>query len=291
VNKKIKLTIGGVPEHFNLPWHLAIENNKFTKRGIDLKWIDIHGGTGAMNKALRDKSIDIAIVLTEGIIKDIINGNEAKLVKFYVKSPLLWGIHVGYNSKFTSVKELEKAKIAISRYGSGSHLMAIVNAHSQGFNLDDLDFEIIKNLKGGIESLKNKTADYFLWEHFTTKPYVYDKTVRRIGDIESPWPCFVMAVRNEVLENDKNAIKTIIKIINKQLVAFENPLENQELIELFSKRYNLKIEDIKEWLSITTWSSKKSIFEKKIYKIQEKLKQFKVIDEIVDADRLIEKLF
>ncbi len=286
-----KLTIGGVPEHFNLPWHLAIESNKFSDKGIDLKWIDIHGGTGAMCKALREKKIDIAIILTEGIIKDIINGNKCKLVKFYVKSPLLWGIHVGYQSKYTSVKELEKAKIAISRYGSGSHLMAIVNAKAQGFELENLDFEIIKNLNGGIESLKNNTADYFLWEHFTTKPYVYDKIVRRIGNIESPWPCFVIAVRNEVLDNDKNAIKTIIKVINQQLKIFENSLENNELITLFSKRYNLKVNDIKDWLTITQWSRKKSISKKKIDAIQQKLKQFGVIENCIDSNRLIEKLF
>ena len=286
-----KLTIGGVPEHFNLPWHLAIENNKFSDKGIDLNWIDIHGGTGAMCKALREKSIDIAIILTEGIVKDIINGNDAKLVKFYVKSPLLWGIHVGFDSKYTSVKELEKAKIAISRYGSGSHLMAIVNAFEQGFDIKNLDFEIIKNLNGGIEALKNKTADYFLWEHFTTKPYVYNKTVRRIGNIESPWPCFVIAVRNEVLENDKNAIKKMIKVINKQLKTFENPLENKKLVTLFSKRYQLKIEDIEAWLKITKWSRKKNISVKKINKIQQKLKQFGVIENVVDADKLIRNLF
>jgi ABC-type nitrate/sulfonate/bicarbonate transport system substrate-binding protein len=211
--KSVSLNIGGVPEHFNLPWHLAIENNKFSDKGINLKWTDIHGGTGAMCKALRNKSIDIALVLTEGIIKDIINGNDAKLIKFYVKSPLLWGIHVGFESNFSSFKELENAKIAISRYGSGSHLMAIVNAFEQGFNVDNLDFKIIKNLNGGIEALKNKKADYFLWEHFTTKPYVYNKTVRRIGNIGSPWPCFVIAVRNEVLKDKKKAIKKLLKLL------------------------------------------------------------------------------
>jgi len=286
-----KLTIGGVPEHFNLPWHLAIENNKFSDKGIDLKWQDIHGGTGAMCKALRDKSIDIALVLTEGIIKDIINGNDATLVKFYVKSPLLWGIHVGFDSEINSVTELENKKIAISRYGSGSHLMAIVNAFEQGFNIDNLDFEIIKNLNGGIDALKNNTADYFLWEHFTTKPYVYDKTVRRIGNIESPWPCFVIAVRNEVLEKDKKAIKNLIKVINKQLKEFRNPLENKELIALFSKRYNLKTEDIKDWLSITKWSRKKNISKKMISKVQKKLKQFGVIEKTISVDLLIEDLF
>jgi hypothetical protein len=100
-----------------------------------------------------------------------------------------------------------------------------------------------------------------------------------------------MAVRNEVLEKDRKAIKKIIKIINKQLVVFENPLEDEALIELFSSRYNLKNEDIKEWLSITTWSREKNISEKKINKIQQKLKQFNVIDTIVNADKLIVDLF
>jgi len=286
-----ELTIGGVPEHFNLPWHLAIESNKFSDKGINLNWIDIHGGTGAMCKALREKSIDIAIILTEGIIKDIINGNNAKLVKFYVKSPLLWGIHVGYPSKYTSVRELEKAKIAISRYGSGSHLMAIINAQTQGFDLKNLDFEVIKNLNGGIKALKNNTAAYFLWEHFTTKPYVDDKIVRRIGNLEAPWPCFVMAVRNEILDNDKDTIKTIIKVINKQLLVFENPLKNKELIALFSKRYNLKVSDIRDWLKITEWSRKNTISKKKINTIQQKLKQFGVIENSVPTSSLIKKIF
>ena len=94
------LTIGGVPEHFNLPWHLAIEEGKFAKKGIDLKWKEFPDGTGAMNKALRDGSIDIAIILTSGIIKDIIDGNPSKIVKVYVQSPLLWGVHLDVNSKF-----------------------------------------------------------------------------------------------------------------------------------------------------------------------------------------------
>ncbi|MCF6350906.1 MAG: substrate-binding domain-containing protein [Flavobacteriaceae bacterium] len=288
---KKKIIIGGVPEHFNLPWHLAIESNKFYDKGIDLNWVDIHGGTGAMCKSLRDKSIDIAIVLTEGIIKDIINGNACKLVKFFVKSPLLWGIHVGYKSKYTCVKELEKAKIAISRYGSGSHLMAVINAKTEGFDVKNLDFEIIKNLKGGIESLKNNTTAYFLWEHFTTNPYVYDKSVRRIGNIKSPWPCFVIAVRNEILESDKNTIKTILKVINKQLKTFENSLENKELSVLFSERYNLKINDIKDWLTITQWCRGKSISKEEINSIQQKLKQFSVIENTVDATDLIKNLF
>ena len=285
------INIGGVPEHFNLPWHLAIEGNKFKKQGIDLQWKEYPGGTGAMCKALREGSIDIAIVLTEGIIKDISNGNPSKIVKVFVESPLLWGIHVGAKSSFTSMKELENEKVAISRLGSGSQLMAKVNAHTHGFDVTNLKYEIVKNLKGGIEALTNGTADYFLWEHFTTKPLVDKGIFRRIENITTPWPCFVMAVRDEVLEHNNDEIKKIIKVINKQLKSFENPLNDKRLIEIFSERYEQKIIDIKEWLAITKWNRKKTISKKLINTIQNKLIRFNVIETEVHPKYLIKKVF
>lgn len=40
------LRVAGVPEHFNLPWHLADEEGAFESAGIDLQWIDVPEGTG-----------------------------------------------------------------------------------------------------------------------------------------------------------------------------------------------------------------------------------------------------
>ena len=287
--KRIK--IGGVPEHFNLPWHLAIEAKNFEKKGIDLQWETFHGGTGAMCKALRQGSIDAAIILTEGIVKDIINGNPSKIVKVYVQSPLLWGIHVSADSKFQNVQDLRGARIAISRYGSGSQLMAVVNAHDKGFNIDKLKYEVVKNLDGGIKALTAGTADYFMWEHFTTKPYVDKGIFRRIDNVRTPWPCFVLAVRDEVLNSDTKTIQTIIRVINKQLEAFKNPLEVKGLDQLFSERYEQKIEDIRAWLSITKWNRKKSISKKLINAIQNKLVKFSVIEQDVHYKHLIKKVF
>jgi len=286
-----KISIGGVPEHFNLPWHLAIENGNFKKEGVDLKWKEFPGGTGAMCTALRDGSIDMALILTEGIIKDIINGNKSKIVKVYVQSPLLWGIHVAATSNFKTIADLENTTIAISRYGSGSQLMAKVNAHTNGFDIDSLHYKIVKNLKGGLAALTNGTADYFMWEHFTTKPYVDQGIFRRIDSITTPWPCFVIAVRDEVLEQQKDAIKTIITVLNKQLYLFKDPLEDNELIKLFSKRYHQKAADIEAWLSITKWNRKKSISKKLINTIQNKLVQFSVIENTVHHNELIKKVF
>lgn len=284
------LKIGGVPEHFNMPWHLAIENDEFKNEGIDLIWRDFHGGTGAMCKSLRDKEIDISIILTEGIIKDIINGNQSKIVQTYINSPLVWGIHVDAESKYKTVVDLEGKRPAISRIGSGSQLLAIVNAKKNDWNTD-LDYEIVGNLNGGIEALTNGTADYFMWEHFTTKPLVDNGTFRRIGDCPTPWPCFVISVRDEVLENNYDEVKKVLKVINNKVKLFSTHAKKQRYIDLFSMRYNLEKKDIKNWLTITDWNQGKPISRTLIKTIQNKLIDYNVIDKTVDIDKLTKKIY
>ena len=199
------IKIAGVPEHFNLPWHMCIEDGEFEAVGIDLQWTDVPEGTGKMCQMLRDGETDIAVILTEGIIKDIAAGNPSKIVQVYVQSPLIWGIHVAANSNYKTLSDLEHKKVAISRMGSGSHLMSIVNAQNQNWNTENLQFEIVNTIDGAVESLSSGKADYFMWERFMTQPLVDKGIFRRIADCPTPWPCFVIAVRNEVLENHPKA--------------------------------------------------------------------------------------
>ncbi|CAL2081235.1 substrate-binding domain-containing protein [Tenacibaculum sp. 190524A05c] len=283
----LNLKVGGVPEHFNYPWYITLKNKEYTQNGINLRWQDFPGGTGAMCKSLREGEIDIAIVLTEGIIKDIIDGNPAKIIQTFVKSPLIWGIHVGTKSKFKTIDDLENATVAISRYGSGSHLMAIVNAYNNGWDIDKLKFKVVKNLQGGIDALTNGDADYFMWEHFTTKPLVDNGTFRRLGDCPTPWPCFVVAIRDEVLEKNPEEIKTVLNIINNCTKDFKKIVDIDKTL---SVRYEQQLEDIQEWLSITEWNDGKPITKNLLTRIQNKMVGFNVISEKINSDRLIKNL-
>ena len=128
MDKLLGLKIGGVPEHFNLPWRLAIEENAFRDLGVKLHWSDMGGGTGQMVRGLENKSIDIAILLTEGITKAVLEGLDAKIIQVYVTTPLHWGIHVPYQSNIQKMNDLKDKVFAISREGSGSHLMSFVKA-------------------------------------------------------------------------------------------------------------------------------------------------------------------
>ncbi len=281
------LFIGGVPEHFNLPWYIALRDKKFLEQGINLRWKDYSGGTGQMVKALRNKEIDMAVILTEGMVRDIINGNDSKIVQVYVKSPLLWGIHVAADSPYDEVADLKGTKAAISRFGSGSHLMAFVNAENHDWDLEaDLQFKVIQDLDGALEELPKGNGDYFMWEKFMTKPHVDNGVFRLVGESPTPWPSFVIAVRNDVLEDEQESIKTVLDIINSITTDFKN-LPNID--EIIAKRYGQKIEDVREWLSLTEWSDRQ-LTSKELENIQQKLVELNLIDDKTQEDKVLHKI-
>lgn len=246
-----KIRLGGVPEHFNLPVHLAKEKGSFEKRGINLEWTTFDGGTGQMTAALRNNEIDACILLTEGIIKDIANGNPSKIVSVYVNSPLTWGIHTGVDNPLQNHSEIYSKKYAISRFGSGSHLMPIVDATSNSQKISKEQFVIINNLNGALDALKNGETDVFYWEKFTTKPYVDQGKLRRIGEYVTPWPCFVIAVRNEILDESPEAIIRMLRVIHDECDAF---MYNEHAIDLVSDRYDLTKTDTERWFNSTEWA-------------------------------------
>jgi ABC-type nitrate/sulfonate/bicarbonate transport system substrate-binding protein len=227
-----------------------------------------------MCQMLRNGETDIAVILTEGIVKDIVGGNDCSIVQVYVESPLIWGIHVAANSKYNALADLENTKVAISRYGSGSHLMAYVNAQNQNWNTETLQFEIVNTIDGAVEGLTKGTADYFMWERFMTKPLVDKGIFLRVADCPTPWPCFVIAVRNEFLEANKQTIALLLETINNTTIEFR---DIPSIDRTLASKYHLKLEDIQEWLSLTKWSQK-PLEEKVLNKIQNQLFDLKIID-------------
>lgn len=268
-----KIRVGGVPEHFNLPWHLCLEEGDFQYEGIDLEWTDFPDGTGAMNKALRNGEIDVAIILTEGIVKDITAGNPSRIIQSYIETPLIWGLHVDVNSRFKSIEDLRGTTAAISREGSGSQLMAYVNAGNSGWNIENLQFEIVGDIQGAVEALKNDTAQYFMWEKYTTKPWVDKGIFRRVGDCPTPWSCFVVAAREDFIHENEHDLAKMLGAVNAKSASFK---EIPNIEETLSSRYGIQIEDIVNWLDITAWSQHQ-LAEEELSKVQNSLEELGLI--------------
>ena len=246
-----RLKIGGVPEHFNLPWRLAIEEGRFKDAGIELHWSDMTGGTGQMIKGLQAGTIDIAVLLTEGISRAILKGLDAKIIAVYVQTPLIWGIHVPVNHGIHDLSDLDGKTFAISREGSGSHLMSFVLAQQQGWDSSALSFNVVGDVYGGLWALSNDEAQGFLWEKYTTQPFVDQGKCKRIGEVLTPWPCFVIAVRNEVLHQEAELLNAILTIIQTRARELKN---SSDAAEVIAWRYALKQNEVQQWLNKTEWS-------------------------------------
>jgi len=211
------------------------------------------GGTGQMIKGLQSGSIDVAIVLTEGISRSILQGLDAKILEVYVSTPLCWGVHVPFKSRFKSIKDLESQTIAISREASGSHLMSYVMADQNQLKPENMKFNVVGDVYGGLWALENREAQVFLWEKFTTQPYVDQRKCRRIGEVYTPWPSFVIAARKEVIENHPQELKKVIEVIQKRSKKVK---ESDNTAEIISWRYNLDLHQVRSWLSQTEWNEK-----------------------------------
>ncbi|NBX38835.1 MAG: ABC transporter substrate-binding protein [Flavobacteriia bacterium] len=250
----MQFKIGGVPEHFNYPWRLAIEHRAFDDLNVELHWSDMTGGTGQMIKGLETGSLDIAVLLSEGIARAILQGCPAKILDVYVTSPLQWGIHIPEKSVARTPKDFITPTFAISRFGSGSHLMAYVLAKQFDIPITSLKFNVIGDVYGGIWALEHNEADLFLWEKYTTQPFVDKGSCRSIGQINTPWPCFVIACRSALLPEHRDVLRRIIAVV--QSYALHLKKERSSAAAL-AWRYHLKQEEVARWLEETEWNTQK----------------------------------
>jgi len=251
-HKTIKL--GGVPEHFNHPWKLWLHDNNGEFQNHNLLWQDFPSGSAAMIQALEADQIDVAFVLTEAIANAQMKGSQIVPLSVFVKSPLIWEIFSSIENPIDSVAPIAEKKYAISRFGSGSDLMARVDAKERGEKISDQNWVIVNNLDGARKALTKLEADLFFWEKWMTKPFVDLGELKMIDERATPWPCFVMVCNptftkiSEKINVLKEAYSEVLKLAN--FCKFD-PAFPQEL----SKKYGILEEDAKSWLRHVEWAS------------------------------------
>jgi len=245
------LRVGGVKEPFNLPWLLAFEDDAFASLDAEVTFTHYEGGTGALVGALEDGFLDLATVLTEGGVTAIGRGSKIRLHSAFTTTPLRWGIHVSSKATQESVDQLKGKKFAISRYGSGSELMAYVLADEQGWTLKDSQFVEVGGIKGAVEALPKRKAHIFLWERFVTAPFVRKGVFKRVDDLTAPWPAFYTAARPGLLENDRKLIDDVVDIV----LGYATRLEQDEsgTVDLICERYDIDRRSARTWFQGVDW--------------------------------------
>ena len=268
-----------MPEHFNLPWHLALEQDAFDEicdSSVSVQFAEYGGGTGELTGALESGELDIAVVLFEGAVQKILNGGNYRIVKLFTDSALIWGIHVSADSDIESIEQARGKRYAISRMGSGSHLIAIVDAAERGWSTDNLQFVKIGNIDGARKSLAAEESDVFLWEKFMTKPLVDSGEFRRVADRIVPWPAFVIAVRDDVLRQHSKAVGEVLRVVSGVCQKLKDDPAGAEVI---ARRYDLQTEDAASWLERTDWNNDFRYPELAFNKVFESLKLLNLIQD------------
>lgn len=219
---------------------------------MDLIWQDYKGGTGELVKGLFDKKIDIGILLTEGAVKAAAEIGIFKIIQVYVNSPLHWGIYTGINSEMKTLDKIVNPRFCISRFGSGSHLMAYLLCQQNGWNMNNIEFVEVGNFANALTEFDLNPNRLFLWERFMTKPWVDKGDLIKLGEIPTPWASFSIVVRNDILENHEDEIVLFIKSLSDYTYKFkQNALES---IEYIANYFDFSVNDIKKWIIDTDWN-------------------------------------
>ena len=280
------LAVTGVPEHFNLPWRTALERGLFRDAGLDVVWRPEPAGTGAMTAAVEAGDVDAALVLTEGAMAAIGRGASIRIAGWWVESPLEWGVHVGPHVRTSAVDRLTAdARFAISRFGSGSHLMAHVLADEIGIELTESSFVVCGGIDGAVESLRAGASDVFLWERTMTAPLVRAGTVGRIGVQPSPWPCFVAVLHETASDSVIAALRTALRLAAVEAARLA---ASSDLAATVVERYDLHPDDVAAWVETVRWPLDPTDLDlRRLEAIRDRAAAYELVPSGMQADSLI----
>ncbi len=252
------LRIGGVPEHFNYPWHLGTRLGLFSDAGIDLHWQDYSTGTGAMVADLNDDTLDLAVLLSEGAVAAISGGAPLRILGWTVSTPLIWGVHVPPDHPAQQLEDLESPRIGISRFGSGSHLMAhvLMQQRSLAERWNKHKFVVVDNLPGAAKAFAEGRADLFMWEQFTTQPSVDAGHMRRLDTCPTPWPPFCLCASQKLLDSQPQRIQALVETYYQ---AVSQARAQPDLEQQIADFYELAPAQVAQWRNLTRWTSDPSI--------------------------------
>ncbi|KAL1871165.1 hypothetical protein Daus18300_004910 [Diaporthe australafricana] len=261
------LRVGYVPEHFSTPIHFASKHF-----GLDAKLVPFPSGTGHMITALRSNEIDVGIGLTEGWVaglgkEDVSGDGGYRLVGTYVETPLCWAVSTGAaRPEISSISSLNGGKIGVSRLGSGSYVMGFVLADQQGWlsqkpaevlspstsssasSSPYSDFVILNTFENLRNAVNSGEADFFMWEHFTSKRYYDSGEIRKVGEIYTPWSSWKIVASIKLVRDGQLDLRlhNLFEKLDKGIQHFNE--NKEEAVSYISTELDYSEEDAREWL-------------------------------------------
>ncbi|KAG6899965.1 hypothetical protein C0993_004866 [Termitomyces sp. T159_Od127] len=135
--------------------------------------------------------------------------------------------------------------------------MAYVMALQQGWPTDDLKFKINNDIRGLINSVNDGSTSAFMWEWFTTKPFVDAgevKFVSVIGSVPTPWPSWLIAAHPSPTRAPVDEVRQFLENLTTYVRAFDSAESRASSnVEYIKKHFGYPSEDIEAWLKTVAY--------------------------------------
>lgn len=117
------------------------------------------------------------------------------------------------------------------------------------------DTVVLQNFKNLRDAVNSGEADFFMWEHFTSKRYYDSGEIRRVGEIYTPWSSWKIVARTGLAEGGLD--ERVVDLFEKLDKGIEHFRGNQEeAVRFISTNLDYSEEDAREWLKTVRFADK-----------------------------------
>lgn len=124
--------------------------------------------------------------------------------------------------------------------------MSFVLADKQGWlkvpGQQPFDVVCLETFERLRQAVNSDTADFFMWEHFTSKRYFDNHEIKRIGEIYTPWSSWKIAARDVGDER----LQDLFTKLNQGIRHFLD--QPEEAVTYISSQLDYSEDDAREWL-------------------------------------------
>lgn len=117
------------------------------------------------------------------------------------------------------------------------------------------DFVVLNTFENLRNAVNSGDADFFMWEHFTSKRYYDSGEIRKVGEIYTPWSSWKIVASTQLTQNGQldARLHTLFEKLDQGIKHFgEN---KQEAIAYISTELDYSAEDAEEWIKTVKFST------------------------------------
>ena len=123
------------------------------------------------------------------------------------------------------------------------------------------------------EAVNDGTADFFMWEYFTSKKYYDNGEIKQIGEVYTPWSSWKIVAANP----DDDRLSAMFESIDKGVTYFT--AHQDEAVDYISTNLDYSADDARAWLETVKFADAvRGVSEATIGKTIEVLRKAGVIE-------------